>query len=1108
MYGNLKLREKKVRTFLLLLSFCCLSIPLTAQTADKKISYQCKNEKLSVVFEQLERLSGYYRLQFAYSDIEGYAVTVDLKEVTVPQAVGELIAGKPLTYAVENQYIYVKTQRGGVKSSSNKVTFWGTVVDDLDMPLPGVNVAVKGQQGIGTTTNVNGDFSISLPEGKQILVFSYIGMKTQEVRASEGKKLTVRLEPDAIAMKETVVTGIYTRKAESFTGSAATYKAEELKAIGNQNILQSLSALDPSFVIAENNLMGSDPNTMMDVTINGTTSITGLSDTYSATANQPLFVLDGFETTLQTISDLSMDRVESITILKDAASTAIYGAKAANGVIVVETKKPEAGKLRFSYSGNYKVSWADLSDYNLMNSREKLEFERLSGHYGALDENGELMDDNQRAVYYSRLSRVVAGLDSYWMNEPLRTALTHEHSLNAEGGDSAFRYGLTFRYKDQEGVMKNSGRQNIDGTVNLSYRVDNFNFSNQTNIGYTDISDKVVPFSSFSRMNPYQPKYAENGELKKVLNEFYDSDVSWTETQYVYNPLWDFAQKSYDESDILNIRNNFIVEYRPISQIRVQGKFGLNIERTGQDAFTSPYATDFAATDLLKRGSYTRNEGRSTSYDGSLLISYGDVIGKHTFNTIVGSQLSDARQTTERYSAIGYITDQFSNPNFSSGYPEGGSPYSSINKKRSASFFFNGNYAFDMKYLLDVNTRTDGSSVYGVNNPFSTTWSFGLGWNVHNETFLKDSELINFLKFRYSLGNPGNQNIEAKIANSVYTYYTTYQNMFGLATAVSKWGNKNLKWQRTTTHNLGVDLEMFKSRLRLVLDYTYRKSDPILLQIDLPASTGVSAMPMNVGATKNNSFSLTANYKLIQQRDLNWQINFNLLHTRTKYYNIGDALEKYNEEGRKNESLRRYYDGVSSTAIWAVKSMGIDPMTGNEVFVRKDGSYTYKWYASEEVIVGDTKPDVEGNIGTTVRYKGFSLGVNFLYRYGGQAFLKTLFEKVEALSKTDLEYNQDKRALYDRWQKPGDVAKFKRIDDTSKTNMSSRFVADDNTLECKSISLGYETTTANWLKPIGLSSLSFRVYMNDIFRISTIKEERGLDYPFERAVSASLSVRF
>ena len=199
-----------------------------------------------------------------------------------------------------------------------------------------------------------------------------------------------------------------------------------------------------------------------------------------------------------------MDRVESITILKDAASTAIYGSKAANGVIVVETKKPEAGKLRFSYSGNYQVAWADLSDYNLMNSREKLEFERLSGHYGALDEEGEILNDVQREQYYSRYQRALAGLDSYWMNEPLRTALIHEHSINAEGGDSAFRYGLTFRYKDTEGVMKGSDRENIDGTVNLSYRIDKFNFSNQTNVSFTDISNNVVEFKELSRSNHYQ----------------------------------------------------------------------------------------------------------------------------------------------------------------------------------------------------------------------------------------------------------------------------------------------------------------------------------------------------------------------------------------------------------------------------------------------------------------------------------------------------------------------------------------------------------------------------------------------------------------------------
>lgn len=990
-------------------------------------------------------------------------------------------------------------------AQNSGTTYKGTVVDDSDMPLPGVTVAIKGMKGVGTTTNAEGEFLINVPADKHTLVFTYIGMKQQEVRVADGKRVTVRLQPDEVALKETVITGIYTRKAESFTGSATTYKADELKAIGNQNILQSLSALDPSFVIADNNLMGSDPNTMANVSINGTTSITGLSDTYSALSNQPLYILDGFETTLQTISDLSMDRIESITLLKDAASTAIYGSRAANGVVVVETKKPEAGKLRFSYSGNYMLSWADLSDYNLMNAREKLEYERLSGFYGSLDENGEILNNVQREQYYSRYKNALAGLNTYWMNEPLRTAMTHEHSINAEGGDSAFRYGLTFRYKDTEGVMKGSDRENIDGTVNLSYRIDKFNFSNQTNISYTDISNNVVPFSSFSSANPYQPKYNEQGEVDKVIDTYIGSNYAETN---VYNPLWDFRQKSFNTGDILTFRNNFMVEYRPIRQVRIQGKFGLNTTREGSEVFKSPFASEFTGLETLKRGTYNKQNQRSTSYDGSLIASYGDTKGKHTYNVLGGAQLTESNINLESYAAQGYISDMFSNPNFSTGYPDGAKPYSSISKTRSASFYLNGNYAYDMRYLLDFNIRNDGASVFGVDNPFSTTWSFGIGWNVHNEAFMKNIKAINYLKLRYSLGNPGYQDFDAKIANSTYTYYNSYPSIFGLATIVSKWGNKNLEWQRTRTHNVGMDIELFNSRLMLTMDYTYKKTDPLLLAIGLPTSTGASSVPMNIGATKNNSFSFSANYFILKERDITWQVNANLLHTKSEYYKIGDLLEKYNQEGRANQTLLRYYDGASTTALWAVRSLGIDPMNGNEIFLKKDGTYTYKWDSSEEVVCGDATPDVEGYIGSNVRYKGFSLGVNFRYRVGGQTFLETLFNKVENISSEAIRYNQDKRALYDRWQKPGDKAKFKRIDDTSVTNMSSRFIADDNTLECKSISLGYESTTAKWLKTVGLSSFIFRVYMNDIFRLSTVKEERGLSYPFQRSVSASLNLRF
>lgn len=1030
-------------------------------------------------------------------------VRVNIKLISLSCIVVAILLLPTVAYA-QNKTDKKETMTGKEKSSPVRVIYKGSVIDDENKPLAGVNITVKGQKNVGTTTNSNGEFQITLPEETHIFIFTFIGMKTQEVRVASNKKITVRMESDAEMLEETVITGIYTRKAESFTGSVATYKAEDLKSIGNQNILQSLSALDPSFIISDNNLMGSNPNATLDISINGKTSITGLSDTYGSNPDQPLFILDGFETTLQRISDLSMDRVESITLLKDAASTAIYGSKAANGVVVVETKKPEAGKLRFTYNGNYQVAWADLSDYNLMNSREKLEFEKLSGFYGALDEQGEILRNDQRNLYYSRLKNVLGGLDSYWMNEPLQTAFTHDHSLNAEGGDSAFRYGLTFRYKNTEGVMKGSNRNNIDGTVNLSYRIDKFNFSNQTNLNYTDISNNVVPFQEFSQANPFYAKKNANGDVYKVLESYY---VNASE-HFAYNPLWDFKQKSFNTGDQLSFNNNFIIEYRPIDKIRINGKFSFTTERDKNSIFISPFAIKFIGVETLKRGSFEQTHDNNTRYDGSLNISYGDAIGRHTYNFVGGGQLTESKSTSSIYSAIGYITDQFSNPNFSLGYPDGGKPGSTITKARSANFYLNANYAYDMRYLVDFNIRNDGSSVFGVNNPFYTTWSFGLAWNIHNEKFFKESDVVNSLRLRYSLGNPGNQNINAKIASSVYTYYTAYQNMFGLAAIVSQWGNKNLKWQRTLTHNAGISAELFNSRLQLTADYTRLNSDPLLLNVDQPASTGSSSVPMNIGATKTNSISVSASYEIIKQKDWYWTANIGFLNTKTTYYNIGDILEKLNEEGRANQTLLRYYDHASSSAIWTVRSLGIDPMTGNEVFVKKDGSYTYNWDSSDEVICGDTNPDIDGNIGSTVRYKGFSMTVNFRYRWGGQAALTTLLNKVENITKDAIRYNQDKRALHDRWQKPGDIAKFKRIDDTSITNMSSRFIADDNTFECKSISLGYEDTTSDWIRKFGLSSVTFRIYMNDIFRISTIKQERGIDYPFQRAISASLGLRF
>ena len=1004
-----------------------------------------------------------------------------------------------------------KQQTTESQTPEKKVIYRGVVIDDTDAPLPGVSVTLPHSKGTGVTTDVNGRFEISVPESVHNLVFSYIGMKTQTVRVKGiTKDITVRLESDAVNLKEAVVTGIYTRNAESFTGSMATYTNKELKQVGNLNVLQSLQALDPAFVITDNNLRGADPNATLDISIRGTTNLTDLESDYEYDPNQPLFILDGFESDLTTITNLNIDRVASITILKDAASTAIYGSKAANGVVVVETVKPEPGKLRFSYSGNYQVAWADLTDYNMMNAREKLAYEKLAGRYASgdynLDANGEIIDEDQRQIYYNRLKLVEQGLDSYWLNEPLRTAFTQTHNIYVDGGDSAFLYGVGVNYSNTQGVMKGSGKDALNGNIRLTYRVDRLSFSNNTNLNYNTSDTEPVAFRNFVNANPYYSKYNENGEITK----YFERTATLSGYEYAYNPLWDFNQKSYNRTNTFSLNNNFQVEWRILEELRLRGRFGVTIAQNESTVFHSPEETMFSETDRLERGTYAKNSSRDTSYDGTLDLTYGRTFGNHMLNLIGGMQFTESNSDSEAFSALGYMSDQYSNPNFSMGYPDGGKPSSTVVKSRTASYYFNLNYGYDMRYLVDLNLRTDGASVFGINNPFSTTWSFGLGWNVHNEKFLADSDVISYMKLRYSLGNPGNSNLDAKRANTVYNYYTAFQNPFGLAALISQWGNKDLEWQRTLDQNIGIDLAFMDDRLRFTFDYFTKTTDPLLLSISLPPSTGTTTSPMNIGTMHNEGFTWQATYFVLRGNDYNWSLTANMNHVKTSYDDMGNYLEYLNEQGRDEEAytLRRYYDGASPTALWAVRSAGIDPMTGNEVFIKKDGSYTFEWDTADEVVCGDTTPDVEGTFGTSAYWKGFSMNLIFSYRYGGQAFRQTLFDKVENISESDLMYNQDKRAYYGRWQKPGDHAKFKRIDDLSESHMTSRFIEDENTLKLTTLSFGYENQTAPWLKTIGASSFNVRLSMNDLFYLSTIKEERGLDYPFQRSVMMSLGLSF
>ncbi len=996
---------------------------------------------------------------------------------------------------------------GGGKNSSilttsqqpqpSKRTITGLVLDAMGESLPGASIYIKGDSKNGVMADANGRFTLMIPEGAKAFIVSFVGMQQQEVVILENTDdYTIYLE-NTTTIDEVVVTGIVTKRKETFTGSSASYSGEELKAIGVQNPLLSLRSLDPSFNLMESEIYGSDPNRMPNIEIRGKSSIMGLRDEVSEDPNQPLFILDGFESTLETIYNLDINRIASMTILKDAASTAIYGSKAANGVVVVETIKPQPGQLRLSYNGSMDISWPDLTSYNLMNAREKLEFERLAGKYNGTTVTEQIEKEN---LYNQHLADIASGVDTYWLSEPLRTGISHRHQVYADGGAGGFLFGIGLNYNGVTGVMKNSDRDAIGANLDLTYRVDKLQFTNKFTAQQTISSNPIVDFSEYAEANPYYKKYNENGEVERWLaNNDYES--------YVSNPLYNASLNSRDETKQLQFSNYFTAEYNPNSDFKLRARFGLTQLTAENELFYSPDDTRFDSYDILQKGSYTYTNTKTTTYEGELTATYAKLIQeKHRINVAIGGNISEQKSTAQGYSAQGFPSGDFTYPSFSNGYTEGGSPTYTESVSRSVSGYFTGGYAFADKYLMDVSYRLNGSSVFGSTKKFINTWSLGLGWNIHYENFIKDNvSWINYLKIRGSIGNPGNQNFDSSLSLTTFRYLFTSYNYFGMSAVLLSLGNQDLKWQTTLDRNIGLDVTLFNERFNMTLDYYYKTTDPLLIAIGLPSSSGITSFNTNLGKQISKGFTGTVQYYIFRDfsKRLTWSIRGTIRMESSKLGGIGNSLESLNEYNQ-SRSTERYYDGADPDDIWAVRSAGIDPATGKEIFIKKDGTYTYDFTYDDEVVVGNTRPDAEGTIGSNFGYKGFTIGLTFRYSLGADSFNSALFNKVENISSSDLIYNQDRRALYNRWQQTGDVAQFKNIADATYTPMSSRFVQEENVLKLESLQIGYEFDPS-FARSLGISGLRLNAYMNDIFRLSNIKEERGTSYPFARSVSFALS---
>ncbi len=1095
----------KVKRNLLLCSW--LSFFLLISVLPGNASVFAQQEKLALSSTQLtvreifDAISSQLRYDVFYN---GEQLDLNRKvkfaqQVLNLEQVLDAVANNRFKYTLEDRTIILTPLT--TPQTVNSVTLTGQVTDQSNTPLPGVTVLVKGTK-LGTSTDPEGNFKLSLPQQENtILIFSFIGMESQEVPVGDPKKpIKVILKETAENLKEVVVTGIFTRKKESFTGSASTYTASELKTVGTQNILQSLKTLDPSFAILDNTLYGSDPNRLPNMEIRGKSSMLGMRDELEADPNQPLFILDGFESSLSVINDMDINRIASITILKDAASTAIYGSKAANGVVVVETVKPQAGKLMVSYNGNANISMPDLSSYNLMNAKEKLAFEKLAGKYTPASWSATSEFELQK-LYNQKLAEIESGIDTYWLTEPLRVGVNQKHSLYIEGGEGSFLFGIGAGYNGISGVMEKSNREVISGNIDLIYRIKKFQFSNKFSMTNTKIKNPIVDFSEYAAANPYYKKRDEEGNIGKWLE-----NNDYTKAA---NPLWNASQNSRDEGKQLALSNYFVAEYTPLEALKVRARFGISYGNDDTEKFISRNDTRFDTYEILKKGTFNTTNTRSNQYEGELSVTFAKLIGRHRLNAVLGGNLNSNKTLTQGYSAQGFPEGDFVYPSFSNGYPEGGSPTYYENTSRSMNGYFNLGYSFDDRYLMDFSLRENGSSVFGASKRYIGTWSVGLGWNLHKERFIADHlTWIDFLKLRASIGNPGNQNFSSSKTLTTFNFQLASMNYFGMGAVLNQLGNPDLDWQITLDKNIGIDMTLIDKRLNITADYYHKVTDPLLINISMPLSSGTSSYLTNMGKQISQGLTLSASYYIIQKLDqrFSWLVRGNLRTQKTKLDKIGNKLDELNKSGQGHNTVR-YYNGADPDDIWAVKSAGIDPSTGRELFYDKEGNYTYDFSYDNEVICGNTRPKIEGVIGTSLNYKGFSVSMNFRYQTGASVFNEALFNKVENISVSGLNKNQDKRALYERWQNPGDKVRFKDIANAASTPMSSRFIQKENVLSMESVYVGYEFYEG-WIKKIGLSNLKIQASMRDVFRASTIKSERGTLYPFARSLELGLSFNF
>lgn len=1093
-----------------------------AQQSQQTIAVNFRNATVQQVFTWLDNHTQY---DFVYnnSQIESLPrVSMQMSRTTVVDVVKHCLRNSSLSYQIRGNMVVIRPADEIKKGTEEAVQFSGVVYDENGLPLAGVSVVLK-QASRGAVTGPDGKFTLKARRSDDMtLSFSFLGMKNQEIAVfNNGKqvfkeldKINVHMDPAVSEIGNVVVTGILNIAQKSFSGSSTTITGEQLKTVAPQgNALSAIQIFEPSFRIAENLDMGSNPNALPQMYVRGRSGIGTPALDESLTSehalkndpNQPIFMLDGHEVSMEKIYDLDIERIETYTILKDAAATAMYGSRAANGVVVITTKPLPAGRLNVTYSGNFTINAPDLSSYNLMNAREKLEAERLAGYYDT-DDPSQIA--TKLKEYNGKLQNIERGIETDWLALPLRTSFGHKHSIGIAGASDAFRYGLDLMYDDQEGVMKGQNRKKMSAALNLQYQYKGLTFRNQMTT--TLVNSQESPYGTFSdyvRMNPYDTYLDENGNIGMNM-------ATWHSGSPYRNPMYDATLGSFDKGKRHEFYDQFDVRYYLNKKINFKANVALGYIVSDSDKFTDPAAAKFQSRET--KGQLTTSRQKQSTYDISLNGYYNDQIGRHNINFVVGLNIREEKTNYEGFTYSGFPEGGFSAPGYAKdidtkSYLEG--------KNRLFGALAVLNYSYNDVIFADLSGRIDGSSQFGSNKRFAPFFSTGAGVNVHNLKFFKENTpWLTQFKLRGTYGMTGKVSFPSYAAQNKYEMFTDWQYPTGDGVQIMYLGNPNLKWERTLQTDLGFEFEILKGLFYAKYNYYIKDTHDNIADMFIPTSSGFTSYKENIGRMENRGHEIKLQSRVVNTRNTIINLIFNGASNKGKLKKISNSLRAYNDRVNEHYNsnqggndvqstpLLRYVEGGSLTGIYAMRSLGIDPATGKELYMRRDGSTTFKWDPAENVLVGDTEPSMSGSFGLSAYWKGFTLDTYFMYEWGGQRYNQTLRTTIEMAD--ILNSNCDRRVLSDRWIKPGDIARFRDIKDyNSVTRPTSRLVQNYSYLNMSSLSVGYEFKR-DMIRKLGLYRLKLQFNCRDLFTASSIQVERGLSSPYARAFTLSVNASF